>query len=106
MNNSVFTSILAGITFVIAASYMPCWKARAKRPPLRHLTMRHLCAYTGLVQKNSCGLRNYGYVDARLAKTTLGERKMGDRKMGGESEGQFSRLPFSCSAGRAPINSI
>jgi hypothetical protein len=53
MKNSLFTSILTGITFVISASYMPCRKARPKALPLRYLTMRPLCAYTDLVQKNS-----------------------------------------------------
>src|SRR5262245_17420609 len=61
---------------------MPCGKTRSKAPSLRHLTIRPLCAYTGLVQKNSCGLRNYGYVDASLAKTTLGGQENGGRENG------------------------
>jgi hypothetical protein len=82
MKNSLFTLILTGITFVFIASYMPCRKARSKAPLLRHLTMRPLCAYTGLVQKNSCGLRNYGYVDVRLAKTTQGGQENAGQENG------------------------
>lgn len=39
-------------------------------------------------------------------KPRLEDRKMGGGKIGGASEGIFSRVPFSCHAGYAPIKSI
>src|SRR5688572_23043979 len=73
---------LTDITHIVIANYMPCGKARSKLAPLRHLAMRPLCAYTDSVQKNSWELRNYGYVDARPAKPTLGGQENGGQENG------------------------